>query len=231
MLDGYTKLLFTYSKNCLEWLRGSTERSARLCRKPFTHTYTRQQKLTPTHRQVHIYQKHRLRLTDVRNNEKGHNLFNCLHNPQSWAKVFHFPCFPSGLMYIPSSTRSLQGIVSPEYVTFQPSQWLSATPNELKQCLTGTVLMFFMCRDANNREYKSASTLHLPMCCKTDKYDKLTHICTNKTLESFVMMMTTTTLPHPPHPKKYPKKILVSSLQELLCSLTKQKALSQTVQH
>jgi len=85
-------------------------------------------------------------------------------------------------MYIPSSTRSSQGIVSPEYVTFQPSRWLSATPNELGQCLTGTVLMFFMRRDANNREYRSASTLHLPMCCRTDKHYRLMYICTNSTL-------------------------------------------------
>jgi hypothetical protein len=40
------------------------------------------------------------------------------------------------------------------------------------------VLMFFMCRDANNREYRSASTLHLPMCCRTDKYYRLMYICT-----------------------------------------------------
>jgi len=87
-------------------------------------------------------------------------------------------------MYIPSSTRSSQGIVSPEYVTFQPSRWLSATPNELGQCLTGTVLMFFMCSDANNRKYRSASTLHLPMCCRTDKHYRLLYICTNSTLQN-----------------------------------------------
>jgi len=98
--------------------------------------------------------------------------------------LFPFPCFLSGLMYVPSSTRASQGIVSPEYVTFQPSQWLSATPNELGQCLTGTVLMFFMCRDANNREYRSASTLHLPMCCRTDKYYRLMYICTNSSLQN-----------------------------------------------
>ena len=87
-------------------------------------------------------------------------------------------------MYIPSSTRSSQGIVSPEYVTFQPSWWLSATPNELGQCLTGTVLMFFMCRDANNCEYRSGSTLHLPMCCRTDKYYRLMYTCINSTSQN-----------------------------------------------
>lgn len=49
--------------------------------------------------------------------------------------------------FLPKSTNDAQGIVSPEYVNFQPFAWDIVTPNELGQCITSVVNTLSNCNE------------------------------------------------------------------------------------